>query len=84
MIVTSEAEPVSECTYHDYTRRTKSALAPTTHGNSFLRGMRILNVTDTFHSNDMFSINTYERSQTGIDGRMVNLLGCWIELGHNL
>lgn len=75
---------MAECTYHDYTRRTKPALAPTTLGNSFLRGMRILNVSDTFHGNDMLPIDTHERSQTSIDRRVINLLGCRIELGYDL
>lgn len=84
IIVTIEILSVAECTYHDYTRRTKPALAPTTHRNSFLCGMRILNITDTFHGNDMLPIDTHERSQTSIDRRMVNRLGCRIKLGHDL
>lgn len=83
-MVTGEASSMAECTYHDYTRRAKPTLAPTSHGNSFLRWMGILDITDTFHGNDMLPIDTHKGSQASVDRRMIDLVGCRIELGHDL
>ena len=46
--------------------------------------MRVFHITDAFHRNYMLPIDTYKRSQTSINRRMVYLFSRRIHLGHNL
>jgi hypothetical protein len=54
-----------------------------TFGKALLRGVRTLDVADTFHSDDMLPIDRYKWSQARIDRGMIDFLCCGIVLGDN-
>lgn len=68
---------------HDNARRTETALASMRLGYPFLCGMRVLCVANPLNGNDVFSIETYKRCQTGVDTGVVDLFRCWVILAYN-
>ena len=59
-------------------------MASVGHSKTLLGRMWFLHVPDSLNSDNMFAVNTCERGDTGIDGRMVEFLRRWVHLGDNL
>ena len=70
--------------YHDDARGAEAALAPAAHGDPFLRRMRVLDVANPFHRDDMLAVHTDQGRKTGVDRGMVYFLGGGVELGNDL
>jgi hypothetical protein len=67
-------------TYHYNTRSTEATLTSVPDSQPLLNSMRILDVTNTFHSDNVLSINANQRRNTGVYRSMVKLLRGRIEL----
>lgn len=52
--------------------------------NSLLDGMGILDISNTFNGDNVFTVNADERSDAGIHRGMVNLLRCGIDMRDDL
>lgn len=70
--------------YHDNARCTKATLTTIGESNPLLSGMRVFDVPNTLNRDDMLAIYTNYRRETGVDGGMVELFRCWIDLGNYL
>jgi hypothetical protein len=58
---------------HDDPRGTESALRAMQLCDSLLERMRIVHIANSFHRDDMFTINANERKQTRVYGEMDDL-----------
>ena len=71
-------------TYHNNSRRTEAALAAVTDRNPLLDRVGFLDITQSFNSDDMLSINRDERSNTGIDRSVVYFLRRLVKVRNDL
>ena len=70
--------------YHDNSRGAKTTLTPHTLCYSLLCRMRVFDISYTLYCDDVLAVDTNERRQAGIDGCVVDFLGSWVHLRHDL
>lgn len=70
--------------YHNNSRGAKATLAAIRNSKSLLHRMGVVHISDSFDRDDVFSVDADQRSDTGIDGRMVNFLCSGIDMRYHL
>lgn len=70
--------------HHYDTRSAETTLTAIPDSHSLLSGMRALDIANPLYGDDMFPVNTDDRSKTGVDRGMVYLPSSRVYLRDNL
>lgn len=69
---------------HDDSRCAKATLTAISDREPLLNRVGLLHIPDTLNRYNMLAVHTYHRRQASIDRCMIDLLGCRIDVGHDL
>lgn len=71
-------------TYHHNTWCTEATLTSIADSKSLLHSMRVLHIANALNGDDVFAVDADQWRQTGVHGRVIDLVGGWVDMRDDL